>query len=155
MWNLTIHVHSTKEIASFSLGMVRAVLLISYNIPTILKIIRNKDPNVVSKKSLILQYQLQLISLAYGVLAEELPMVVANVGSLGVLVTISILRCHHARTLTNPPDPLQEQKEEEENLPNLPNLPSIDVDKGLGIELELNGFELGQGDGANGQDVGV
>ena len=95
MWNLTLELDTSRQIAGFSIGMVRAGLLIGYNIPTALKIRRNKNPNIVSKNSLILQFLLQFLSLAYGVLVEELPIIIANIGSLGVLFAIVGLRCHY------------------------------------------------------------
>lgn len=93
MWNLTITLTTPQEIAGFSIGMLRAGLLIAYNIPTALKLARHKNANAVSKNSLVLQYALQIISLAYGILVEEVPMIVANIGSLSVLVAIAALRC--------------------------------------------------------------
>ena len=92
MWNLTVELGSAQSISAFVIGMVQAVLLIVYNIPNAVKIHKMKDPNIVSKKSMIIQYMLQILSLAYGALLEEIPLLVANIGSLSVLLTISILK---------------------------------------------------------------
>jgi uncharacterized protein with PQ loop repeat len=92
MWNFTLDLDTPIAISGFALGILAAVLLTAYNIPTAVKIARRKDGTIVSLKSLAAQYCLQIVTLAYGILEQQVPLIVSNVAGLLVLTSVAILR---------------------------------------------------------------
>lgn len=92
MWNFTLTLDDPVSIAGFTLGLLAAVLLTAYNVPTAIKMHRRRDGTIVSVKSIAMQGGLQITTLAYGILEQQVPLIVSNVAGLAVLLVIIILR---------------------------------------------------------------
>ena len=78
-----------KYISSQVLGYIGAAIVISFNIPQVVKMVKNKSSKNVAASGFILQVLLCLINVTYGILIEEFPIIVAN--SLSGIICIIVL----------------------------------------------------------------
>ncbi len=92
MWTFEPDWSTPVHIAGFVCGLLSACLIIAYNIPLAIKVARNRNGNIVSLRSIGLQYALQGITLTYAVLEELIPLTAANIGALAVTIAITVLR---------------------------------------------------------------
>lgn len=105
MWNVSADLSTPRSIAGFTLGMVSAALLIFYNVPLVAKMVRHKSASAVSLRATLLMALLQVVTLAYAVLEKQVPLVVANVGTLVVTATILILYAVYRPRAQPPSEP--------------------------------------------------
>ncbi len=77
------------EIASQVVGYIGGALVIGYNIPQLVKIIKTKSTEDISLLSIVFQFILNLVYIAYAILLGEIPIVVSE--SVAGIICLSII----------------------------------------------------------------
>ena len=78
--------------ASQVVGYIGGALVIGYNLPQLIKMIRTKSTDDVSLLSLIFQFVLNIIYIVYGVLIGELPIIGSEIVAGVICITMMILK---------------------------------------------------------------
>lgn len=95
MTNLFISNSTNQEdirFASQLVGYIGGVLVVAYNLPQLIKMIRTKSTDDVSMLSLVMQFVLNLIYIAYSILIGELPMLSSECIAAIICIAMMILK---------------------------------------------------------------
>ena len=88
---MTILYNTTDDIyiSSQVVGYIAGVLVISYNIPQLIKMIRTKSTNDIELISLIFQMILNITYITYGTLMQEIPLIISE--SIAFIICLSMV----------------------------------------------------------------
>ena len=95
MTNLFISNSTNQEdirFASQVVGYIGGVLVVAYNLPQLIKMIRTKSTDDVSMLSLVMQFVLNLIYIAYSILIGELPMLSSECIAAIICISMMVLK---------------------------------------------------------------
>ena len=112
--------NSTKleeiEIASQVFGYLSGALVVGYNIPQLVKIVKTKSSDDVAMLSLIFQFILNLLVITYGILLGEIPIITSESLACIICISIMILKCKFDKKI------IKKKKKEKQKETQLPQL---------------------------------
>ena len=88
---MSIFYNTTEDIylSSQVVGYIAGILVISYNIPQLVRMIRTKSTDDVELMSLIFQMILNIVYVTYGTLLQEIPLIISE--SIAFIICISMV----------------------------------------------------------------
>ena len=88
LYNTTDEIYLSSQI----IGYIAGVLVISYNIPQLIRMIRTKSTDDVELISLIFQTILNIVYITYGILMQEIPILISESIALIICSSMIILK---------------------------------------------------------------
>ena len=88
---MSIFYNTTEDIylSSQVVGYIAGILVISYNIPQLIRMVRTKSTDDVELMSLIFQMILNTVYVTYGTLLQEIPLIISE--SIAFIICISMV----------------------------------------------------------------
>ena len=85
LYNTTDEIYVSSQIV----GYIAGFLVVSYNVPQLIRMIRTKSTDDVELLSLIFQMILNIVYVTYGTLMQEIPLIISE--SLAFIICISMV----------------------------------------------------------------
>ena len=85
LYNTTNEIYVSSQIV----GYIAGVLVVSYNVPQLIRMIRTKSTDDIELLSLIFQIILNVVYVTYGTLMQEIPLIISE--SLAFIICISMV----------------------------------------------------------------
>ena len=85
LYNTTDDIYISSQVVGYLAG----TLVISYNIPQLIKMIKTKSTDDVALLSLIFQLILNIVYITYGALMQEIPLMVSE--SMAFIICLSMI----------------------------------------------------------------
>ena len=79
-------------LSSQIIGYIAGVLVISYNIPQLVRMIKTKSTDDVDMLSLFFQLMLNIMYILYAILIQEIPALVSEIGAMIICLSLIILK---------------------------------------------------------------
>jgi MtN3 and saliva related transmembrane protein len=110
LYNTTDEIYVSSQIV----GYIAGVLVVLYNVPQLIRMIRTKSTDDVELVSLLFQIILNLMYITYGALMQEIPILISE--SLAFLICGSMIilkRLYDKKKITDTQDDANEEVSEE------------------------------------------
>lgn len=85
LYNTTDDIYVSSQV----IGYIAGVLVVSYNVPQLIRMIRTKSTDDVELLSLIFQMILNMVYVTYGTLMQEIPLIISE--SLAFIICSSMV----------------------------------------------------------------